>query len=181
MAARKTRTAFFFVGFALVVAVIASLYFGDSKPGRMPVIPDSTGEDPHSEIQMLEQMWKEHPNHAPIALQLGNLYSAENEHDKALLYYREFLKLDTTSMGWEVHLDVARTLYALHRPADAKNEVQWILNRQPDHPGALYNMGAIEANLGHVDAARAQWEKLIATHPQDTLAQFARESLKQLK
>ncbi len=130
---------------------------------------------------MLESMWKQHPDHAPIALQLGNLYSAQGENEKALRFYREFLKLDTSASGSEVRLDVARSLFALGKPDEAKAELQWILQRDPDHAGALYNMGAIEANTGHFQAAREYWDRLITKHPSDTLALFAAQSLKQLK
>ena len=181
MASRTTRSVFFIVGLVAVVGVIALLYLTGPNPGKPVTMPETNAEDPHSEITMLEQMWKDHPGHAPIALQLGNLYAAENEHAKAVEYYREFLKLDTSSTGWEVRLDVAKSLYGLGRPGEAKAEVQRILDRQPNHPGALYNMGALEANMGQNVAARAHWEQLIATNPQDTLARFAQESLKQLK
>ncbi len=181
MAQRSSARAWGFVaGIVVVIAVIASLYMGGGKPSLTEALDSTRSQDPHDEIMMMEQMWKEHPNHAPIALQLGNLYAEQGEHVKAIQYYREFLKLDTSSTGWEVRLDVAKSLYALNNPAGAKAELQWILDRQPDHAGALYNMGAIEANTGQPGLAKLHWEKLIATHPQDSLAQFAQQSLTKL-
>lgn len=181
MAVRSNARAWGFVaGVALVIAVIASLYMGGGKSSVPQALEQMESKDPHTEITMMEQMWKEHPNHAPIALQLGNLYAEQGEHMKALQYYREFLKLDTSSSGWEVRLDVAKSLYAMNKPAEAKAELQWILDRQPDHAGALYNMGAIEANTGQPGLAKMHWEKLIAAHPQDTLARFAKQSLTKL-
>jgi tetratricopeptide (TPR) repeat protein len=180
MASSPARATAFLAALVIVLAVLASLYLGKSKPGN-PVIPDTTSNDPHSEIRMLEAMWKQHPNHAPIALQLGNLYAAQGEHQKAIRFYREFLKLDTSATGWEVRLDVARSLHATGRPDEAKAELRWILQRDPDHAGALYNMGAIEANSGHYSAAREYWDRLITKHPSDTLALFAAQSLEKLK
>ena len=180
MAASRARSTAFVAAVVVVLAVLASLYFSSPQRGK-PVLPVDPGDDPHSEIMMLEQMWKDHPTHAPIALQLGNLYAAENEHQKAIQFYREFLKLDTSATGWEIRLDIAKSLHAIGKSNEAKAEVQWILQRDPDHAGALYNLGAIEANGGHDQAARECWERLIAKHPQDSLARFASQSLRQLK
>ena len=180
MARSPIRTTAFLAAIVLVLAVLASLYFGSPQRGE-PVKSIETKDDPHSEIMMLEEMWKQHPTHAPIALQLGNLYAAEGEHQKAIRFYREFLKLDTSATGWEVRLDIAKSLHATGKPEEAKAELQGILQRVPDHAGALYNLGAIEANGGRYQAARGYWERLITKHPQDTLALFAAQSLQQLK
>ncbi len=176
----SSRAVWFLAGFGVVVAILAFMYVTPGSKQDQPVdIPPET--DPHDEITMLEAMWKEHPNHAPIALQLGNLYSAEGAHPMAIRYYREFLKLDTSSTGWEVRLDISRSLYAMGRMEEAKNEVRELLKHEPAHAGGLYNMGAIMANTNQTDSARVYWERLIAKHPQDTLALFAKQSLGQLK
>lgn len=175
----QSRSIWFVAGLGVVVVIIALMYMPTTTTRDEPVeVPQN--EDPHTEIQMLEAMWKEHPDHAPIALQLGNLYSAEGAHPMAIRYYREFLKLDTSSTGWEVRLDISRSLYTMGRMDEAKNEVRELLKRDRFHPGGLYNMGAIMANTNQTDSARFYWEQLIAKHPQDTLARFAKESLGKL-
>ena len=181
MAARTTRAAFFLIGGVAVVVVLALLIFTRPERGQMAAEPSPVADDAHSEIAWMEQMWKEHPTHAPIALQLGNLYAAQGNHPAAVQYYREFLKLDTSATGWQVRLDVAKSLHAMGKPDAAKSELQWILQREPNHAGALYNMGALEANTGHPARAREYWDRLISAHPQDTLARFARQSLTQLE
>jgi len=171
-----TRAVWFLAGLGVVIAILAFMYVTPSSKQDEPVdIPQD--QDPHTEIQMLEAMWKEHPDHAPIALQLGNLYSEEGAHPLAISYYREFLKLDTSSTGGEVRLDISRSLYAMGRMDEAKREVRELLKRDPFHAGGLYNMGAIMANTNQNDSARFYWERLIAKHPEDTLAVFAKQSL----
>ena len=178
---KSALAAIFITSGVMVLAVLALLYVGESQREQKQTVPKVNQNDPHSEIASLEKMWKEHPNHAPIALRLGNLYAEQGQPEKAVFYYREFLKYDTSATGWEVRLYVAKALNALGRVKEAIAEVQSVLRRDPDHAGALYNLGALEANSGHPDQARTYWEQLIAKHPQDSLAQVARESLKQLK
>ena len=125
-------------------------------------------------------MWEHHPGHGPIALELANLYLEDGQYENALKFYRTFLESDTTATGWETRLDVSRALHALGRNDEAVVELNEMLKKQPDHPGALYNLGAIQANAGRMNEARAAWEKLIQTHPQDTLAQFAKAALPRL-
>jgi tetratricopeptide (TPR) repeat protein len=175
---RAARGGLFVLAVVAIAVLVVWLYSG--KPGAVRR-SDVEQNDVHSEIASLEKMWTEHPNHAPIALQLGNLYSDHNEPEKAIYYYREFLKLDTSATGWEVRLDIAKSLYSIGKTADARTELQWILDRDPQHAAALYNMGALEANTGHPDRARTYWQQLISAHPKDSLARFARESLKQFK
>jgi len=178
---RSARAVIFIISGLVVLAVLALLYVGESHREQKKTVPDVSEKDPHSEIVSLEKMWKEHPNHAPIALQLGNLYAGQGQPEKAVFYYRVFLRLDTSATGWEVRLDVAKALSTLGRTKEAIAEMQVVLRRDPDHAGALYDLGALQANTGHPDQARIYWEQLIAKHPQDSLAQVARESLKQLK
>jgi len=148
---------------------------------QTPDVKDLPQDDPHAEINMLEQMWKEHPDHAPIALQLGNLYYDDGKYDEAIKYYREFLKADTSANGYEVRLDLARALFEQKKADEAKAEISKLLKDHPNHPSALYNLGAMEANLGNFEAAHKAWELLIKTHPEDTLATFAKSSLPMLK
>jgi len=130
--------------------------------------------------QMLE-MWKSAPGHGPIALELANLYFTSGQFEKAIEFYREFLKTDTTRQGWLVRLDISRSLASLGRTDEAIGELKIMLRDHPGHAGALYNLGAIEANRGNYDAARESWAELIQLHPQDTLALYARGALPKLK
>lgn len=133
-----------------------------------------------ADIPALEQMFREHPDHAPIALQLGNLHAAQGNYDRAMRCYRHFLSIDTSETGWQVRQDLARSLFALGRTDEARAELRWMLERHPQHPGALYNLGAIEANLGNGEDARRLWNELLRAQPDDENAQLAREGLKKL-
>jgi tetratricopeptide (TPR) repeat protein len=130
-----------------------------------------------TEIASLEKLWKEHSNHGPIALRLGNLYADRGEFAKAEPMFRTFIASDTSATGWEVKLDLARCLFALQRVDDARSELNSILEEHPQHAGALYNLGAIAANTGDAIEATRLWEELVRVHPEDESAALARNGL----
>lgn len=183
----STRSFVFLIGLLVALAAFVfsvgprSWFEPQTAEPEMPEIGEVPTNDPHTEIAMLEKMWQDHPDHAPIALQLGNLYYDDGQYNEAIKFYREFLKSDTSASGYEVRLDLARALFQLRRSDEAKGEIENLLKVHPDHPSALYNLGAMEANLGNFAAAKTAWERLIQTHPEDTLATFAKQSLPMLK
>lgn len=181
LTARNRRGVFFVVGMLLAIAafifvVAPSEWF--ERNNRPAVNIETLSEhDPQHQLTVLTEMWAKHPDHAPIALQIAQLYSDRGEHEKAVDYYRAFLKVDTTSNGYEAGLDLAQALFHLRLTDDAIVELKRIIKKNPGHPGALYNWGAIAANSGDAATARSIWNELIQLHPTDTLAIFAKKSL----
>ena len=173
---------FFIAGILIILAALALIYWSPRKfqsdQDIVQVPPDSTS--PEAEIKHLEHLWAEHPTHAPIALRLATLYSDKEDYPKAVEYYREFLRTDTSATGWEVRLDLARVLYASGKAVDARTELKWILDRYPNHAAALYNLGAIEANTGRPGAAKPLWEMAAKDTADPQSAMLARNALMQL-
>ncbi|MBK6765700.1 MAG: tetratricopeptide repeat protein [bacterium] len=181
---KGNRVAF---GAALIVvpALLLWLYFapqpgGDTEPS-FETLEHEQEQTQLTPLEQMEQMWRTAPGHGPVALELANLYYQDGQYEKAVQFYREFLKNDTTSTGWLVHLDLSRSFSALGRADEAIGELQLILKDHSGHSGALYNLGAIEANRGNHDAARKHWTERIGLHPQDTLAVYAQGALPKLK
>lgn len=179
----KTRI-IFAISLIAIPALLLWMYFAP-QPGGKPTFEtmqkDMVDTTAMSRIEQMEQMWKTAPGHGPVALELANLYFEDGKYDKAIEFYRTFLKDDTTSDGWLVKLDISRALSALGRADDAIAELKSLLKEHPGHAGALYNLGAIEANRGDHESARIHWTELIQKHPQDTLAVYAQSALPQLK
>ncbi len=179
---KASRIAFAIALIAVPVLLIW-LYFAP-QPGGKPTFETMEREQeetPMTPLEQMEQMWKTAPGHGPVALELANLYFQDGQFEKAIEFYRTFLKDDTTSDGWLVKLDISRSLAALGRTDEAIAELKSLLKDHPGHAGALYNLGAIEANRGNHDAARVSWNELIQLHPQDTLAIYAQGALPKLK
>ncbi|MFC2170627.1 tetratricopeptide repeat protein [Calditrichota bacterium] len=131
------------------------------------------------EISRLENLLKSHSPHAPVALKLGNLYAEKGNDQKAAEYFRKYLDLDTTRQAQDVRLDLAKSLFNTGRMIEAKSELNRLLEIDSIHPGALYNLGAMEGNLGNMQAAEKYWTRLIETNPQDSLSRLAGKFIKQ--
>ena len=57
---------------------------------------------------------------------------------------------------------------------------QEILETQPDHPDALYNLGAIYGNRGNRERALFFWKQLVDLHPDSESGVRAREMMAKL-
>jgi regulator of sirC expression with transglutaminase-like and TPR domain len=57
---------------------------------------------------------------------------------------------------------------------------QEMLTNFPDHPSALYNLGAIYANTSRLDEARTTWQRVAAQSQDPSMKAKAEASLKQL-
>ncbi len=145
-----------------------------------PATPLVSGDSVANEIASLETMRKAHSTHAPILLRLANLYEDRNNHAKALECYREGLALDTSASAWELRLDVAKELFALGKTDSARMELESTAKDHPDHPGVLYNLGAMAANGGDVAKAKGYWERLVQVAPQSSEGLMAKEGLGRL-
>jgi tetratricopeptide (TPR) repeat protein len=177
---KRLRQIAFVAALLAVIALLIWLYRTPTPSGEETFNSLQSNTEEKSSLAVMEDMWENHPGHGPVALELANLYLDNGQYQKAIEFYRKFLQIDTSATGWEVRLDISRALSAMQRNQEAVAELQWILERHPDNAGALYNLGAIEANSGHYSLARKAWEQLIAKHPQDTLAQYASASLPKL-
>jgi len=179
---RKTAQIVFLIALLAVPAVLLWIKLAPQPTGEptFETMQSESETDAKSPLQTMEEMWQHHPGHGPIALELANLYFQDGQYPKAIEFYNIFLKDDTTATGWHVRLDISRAYVALSKTDSALMELNMMLERDPTHPGALYNIGAIQANSGNFTAARAAWERLIQTHPDDTLAVFAKSSLPKL-
>jgi tetratricopeptide (TPR) repeat protein len=153
----------------------------ESKPGApastAAVLPSDTAANP---IAQYKTLFDAHPTHAPIALHLAGLYADSSRHEEAIRYYRIYLKLDTSVAAWEINLDIAREEYLSGNKADAKTILNGLERAHPEHPGVLYNVGALAANEGDLTKARAVWTRLLEVAPNAPEANTVREGLKQL-
>ena len=165
-----------------VPALLLWTYFAPQEEGKptFEKLQSQTESSDKTPLEAMEDMWEHHTGHGPIALELANLYFEDGQYKKAIEFYNNFLESDTSQTGWHVRLDMSRAYSALMMKDSAVSQLRLMLEKDPTHPGALYNLGAIEANSGDFTSAREAWQKLIESHPQDTLAVFAKASLPKL-
>lgn len=108
-------------------------------------------------------------------LELARILQDAHREREAAVWYGLLLEKSPGSIS--ARIDYAQVLASLGRDGDALVQTRMVLARDPGHPAALYNAGALHANMGRPDSAVRYWKKLVALHPDDTLAAKARQNL----
>jgi len=144
-----------------------------SSTGVVSLMPADSAD----ELAHFEAMFKAHPDHAPIALQLANIHSDRQQHKEAIEYYYIYMKLDSSSKVWESYLDIAREYFQIGMRDSSRIILHRLGSLYPDHPGVLYNNGALAANDGLIEEARERWKRLIEIAPDSPEAATARQGL----
>ena len=122
--------------------------------------PDGRNVAPslHVEMEALRERVATAPEDTTALLRLARLKHDGHQTDEAIDYYRRYLALRPEArQAW---LDLAQCYGEQARWADALEATRQMLDRFPDDPAALYNLGAIHANTGRPDEARAAWQRV---------------------
>jgi tetratricopeptide (TPR) repeat protein len=129
-----------------------------------PVDTNATApQDPTHEKAALEEELKKKPGHAPILIRLSELARDSGQPKQAADFLKQAVAADPKNV--DARLELGRTLYEINDVDGALAETKRLLNDHPNQVDALYNLGAIYANLGKVDLARQYWTQAVATDP----------------
>ena len=138
-----------------------------SKSSHAPVKAVDTNrpapQDPTHEKAALEEELKKKPDHAPILLRLAELARDAGQPRQAAEYLKKAVAADSKSL--DARLELSRTLYEINDVEGALAETKRLLADRPNQIDALYNIGAIYANLGKADLARQYWTQAVAVDP----------------
>lgn len=131
-----------------------------------------------SELHVLEARVKEQPHDTTHLLQLARRYQEVNRPADAIPIYRRYLDLvKRDEQSW---LDLANCYGMLGDWQGALEVTQNLLDINPQNTSALYNLGAIHANLGNTGEAASSWHQVLQLQPDSTLLALTRESLKKI-
>lgn len=131
------------------------------------------------EVKALEAELQKKPNHAPILFRLAQLARERDKPAEAIPPLRQILVQEPGNL--EARLELGRALYDTGDVQGALEETNRILTASPKHVDALYNMGAIYANLNQVQLARDYWTRAVASAPDAESGKRAAESLQRLR
>ena len=98
--------------------------------------------------------------------------------EEAIVYYKKYLVLNPAAV--QAWLDLTHCYAQLEQWDEAIQTSKNLLGRKPDHPSAMYNLGALYANQNKPEEARRWWEKVKAQQQDPDLAQKAIHSLLRL-
>lgn len=119
------------------------------------------------------------PDHTTLLLQLAQFESGNGRFGDAERHLREVLRREPDSA--EARLELGKALFQLGDVRGALEQNQLILKQRPFHSGALYNLGAIYANIGNTSRASEYWSRLLALDPHSENGILAGRMLSQLK
>jgi tetratricopeptide (TPR) repeat protein len=153
-----------------------------SKPA--PSTPAAVGSGaapatPAHEIAALEEELKKKPGHAPILQRLSELQSQSGAKDKAIELLREAVKSEPANL--DSRIELGKALFEAGNILGAIEETKKILDTDPKHVDALYNLGAIHANVNQTAEARDYWKRAVAAAPDTESGKNAKAGLQKIE
>ena len=173
-----------FAGIGVAGLIAASLMFLDRQHDKQPApatatTPGSSSNvDPVHELIALQEDLKKKPEHPPILFRMAQLATQMGKPADAISYLQRLLKVDAGNT--EARLELGRLLYQNNDVQGALRETSKILEANPKQVDALYNLGAIYANLNQPAVARSLWNRAVASAPSSGSGKLAAEGLQKL-
>ncbi len=138
---------------------------------------NSTADRVH-ELKALEEELAKKPEHPPILLRMAQLSSELGKPADAISYLQRLVKADPKNV--DGRLELGRLLYENNDVQGSMRETAKILELNPKQVDALYNMGAIYANLNNLAAASTYWSRAVASDAGSDSGKRASEGLEKL-
>lgn len=181
-------------GAALLGALLTSLGDRDTPPrtidarevpgsarsphGSRPVPnKDNVSVEFRGQLESLKLRLAATPDDTVVLVQMARLFDDAHQPGAAIPYYERYLTINPGDR--QVWLDLAGAYGAMGRWGDALETTRSALRMKPDDVVAMYNLGAIHANMGSYAEARGWWEK-VRDHSDASLAETAVASLERL-
>ncbi len=114
-------------------------------------------EDAVAECQVALRL---RPNEPGLHEELGDIYWKQNQLEKAESSFQDELKIDTESLSSMYKLAIVSLERS--KPETTVSLLKDLLRRSPGYPGADYQLGRAEAQLGQVDAAITSFKAVLA-------------------
>lgn len=154
-----------------VLEMISERALASSEPG--PV----SGEFRH-EMAILEDRLAKDPADAEALLRSAVLLQDAHQPAEAAGRYRRLLAIDPRNrQAW---LDLANVAAEAGDADGALAATEGLLTAFPDDPEGLWNLGAIHANAGRPEEARAAWRRAAGQTADPEIARRAAEALEQI-
>jgi len=151
---------------------------GSSQTGASSQAIDSSAQQ---RITALETALKDNPKDVATLTELGNTYFDTGQYGKAIDEYSQVL--EQTPNNTDVRTDMGISYYYLGMVNQAITEYKKALDVEPNKVQTLYNLGIAYADSSppDIEAAVAQWQKVIQLYPGSSDAQKAQEMIDKYK
>lgn len=165
----------------IAFAVIAYAVFIEKRPG-VSVDQQQTNQPMNaamqsSEIQELENSVEANPDNMSLTLQLANLLHDYLSYEKAISYYKVYLKMNPKNA--DVRVDMGICYKELNKFTEAKNEMKTALLYVPNHVNAHFNLGIVCLSEGNMQESNTWFKKTVALDPNGEVGKRAQQLLTQ--
>lgn len=126
----------------------------------------------------LEEAISSNPNDTLKLHEYADFLSAAHKEKESIEYYKRILDIDNERI--DILLRISVVNFNIGKFREAKEYIVKSLAIEENNTKAIYNLGVVEARIGDLDAAKKQWEDLIANHPNTKMSDMAKESLERL-
>ncbi len=142
--------------------------------------PDGANVSPttHNQLESLRLRVVNTPDDTTHIFRLARLLQDAHQPEEAARNYKHYLALHPEN--YQAWLDMTQSLGQAKLWKEALDAVNEMLTKYPDDPSALYNLGAVYANLGQKDEAIQTWQKIIQTDLDDEVAFLAKSAIDRL-
>ena len=132
----------------------------------------------HSQLDALQKRVVDAPDDTTHLYRLARLLQDGHKPEEAARNYKHYLALHPNN--YQAWLDMTQSYGRAKLWDEALVAIQDMLKLYPDDPSALYNLGAVHANLGNVEEARLAWEKTIDQNKDAEVTFLAESSIQRL-
>jgi len=142
-----------------------------AKARPAPVPPENL----EHELKELGVQLQKRPGHTPVLMRMAQIEREKGKLDDAATHLREVVHNEPENA--DAHLELGRNLYEKGDLNGGISETETVLKINPKQVDALYNLGAIYANLGNTERARLYWTRAVQADANAESGRKAREAL----
>ena len=127
-------------------------------------------------VQALKTIITSDPKNEDAVIQLANTYFDAERWDDAIEWYEQALKINPKNA--DASTDLGVSYYYTNRPDNALAQFEHSLTLDPKHTKTMLNKGIVLAfGKENLDAAAAEWQKVVDLAPDSPEGQAARRAL----
>jgi tetratricopeptide (TPR) repeat protein len=168
----------------LALALLAYVVFIEKRPGA-DAIQQQAGQPQQMnatmplppEIQELENSVAANPDDMNLTLQLANSLHDILSYDKAVSYYKVYLKVNPKDANARVDLGICYK--ELGKFTEAENEMKTALHYVPNHVHAHFNLGIVYLSEGNIEESNKWLKRTVALDPSSEVGKRAQQLLTQ--
>lgn len=165
-----------------VLLVVTAGYFAFKRPVSVPSGPKAEIQS-HSDMptgDMAEAMGvlENLPTDYSSLVSLGNKFMDKRNYPVAAECYKCALALQDSSP--DVRVDYGACLHGMGLARRAIEEFRRVIDINPSHAIANFNLGIVYYDLNETDSARVYWQKYLTIEPNGQVAQAVRDLLREI-